>query len=65
MEEQRYFFVDQRAKELEELIAAETESLRAVRSVAELLDRAHGGASRPADDLAGPAAAQYLAACRT
>jgi hypothetical protein len=60
VEEQRYFFVDQRAKELEQLITTEAESLRSVRNIADLLDRAHGGASRPASGLAGAPAAQYL-----
>ena len=60
MTEQRFFFVDKPAMELDDLISSEAASLRAVRSVAELLDRAHGGSSRPCDGLAGLAAAEYL-----
>jgi hypothetical protein len=60
VDEKQYFFVDQRAKELEELIATEAESPRAAQSIAEQLDRAHGGDSRPADGLAGQEAAAYL-----
>lgn len=52
--------VDEPARRLDELIAAESQTRRWVRSVAEVLDRAHDGAHRPANGLTGAAAADYL-----
>lgn len=60
MPEEHRLLVDQPAKELEELLDAVPAVLRFGRDLAELLDRAHGGTSRPADGLAGAPAAEYL-----
>lgn len=58
--DERVLMFDEKARQLEALIKAELRTTRPIRYVAELLDRAHGGAQRPAEGLAGPAAAAYL-----